>query len=336
MSQQLGSFPVLTNGATAPNAHYIREEKTMSNVTAIDTAKNTAPKSDTPTTIKQLHGIVVEKFAAFEGKKAEAEVLGQRVTVLERKSLGITRANAEVAALKQRFDKLTEELKDDMDPAIADARVAELKRMETRLETLFGDLSGRFDVLSATVADHTGQLAEHDERLTEHDGLIEEAKVSAGAATEGLFVLRDRIDAVLKFPTKRLVLSLIVGLIAGLIFNSIAIGANAPTADGGTAFVPYPADHWLVAVLFGVAVFIGLFGLLLILVPRKVDVDDGNPKTVRPTILERVQQRPLRNRKTESASVPPVPVPSEEQRADNATPTEVLPTSSGAAVGTRS
>jgi len=309
----------------------------MSNVTATDTTKNTGAQPTTPKTIKQLHDIVVEKFAAFEGKVAEAKTLGDRVTVLERKSLGITRANAEAAALKQRFDKLSiDEFEGGMDPAIADARLSELKRIETRLENLFGDLSTRFNDLSSTVERHTGELAEHDERLTAHDGLIEEAKTAAGAAEQGVFFLRDSINAELKFPTKRLVLSIVVGLIAGLVWNSIPIGANAPTADGSTTFVPYPADHWFVAVLVGIAVFIGLFGLLLILVPRKVDVDDGSPKTERRTLVERVQQHQLRNRKTESASVPPVPVPSKEQRADNATPTEVLPASSGAVVGTRS
>ena len=291
---------------------------TQSNVTPI--------KSATPTTIKQLHEFVLERFGEVDEQLADSVKLGNRASETERSALGTTRANAEVKALRKRFDKLLTQIKssDKLDPLIIESMTTELEHINGRLENVSGHLSERLSDLAGTVDAHEGLLAEHSEKFEEHkekfDGhsvRIERATTSAETASEGVHSLNNRLNAAFKLPVKRFLLSVVIGLTAGFIWDSIPIGADAPKADGTMVFVAYPADSWLVAILAGVVAFAIAFGILLVVVPRKskTQVDKNT---------------------TETTSTRSIPTPSDKARADSATLTKVIPTNAGAGIGTRS
>ena len=315
---------------------------------------NETPKAKPRLTVKQLHDYVEKRFDELDKARQKGDelvatldhdlALNEQKTKeisyligepLERKLRGITRANAEVEALKKRVGLLEPKLGDDVDPLIRERAGTELERIETRLETLFGELSSDYDTLKATVDEHTGLLAEHTGLLDDHDKRISAAAMEAGMATEGVHSLSNRVtvfEEEVKFPLGRFIISVILGLIAGFIWNAHPFAQTKKLADGSAFVITSPADEWWAAVLFGLVVFAAIFWVLT-LFRRKAKTEVTSETTT--TTKQKKQRKPLFGyrvvRDSNAPTAPQSETPPKETTDADATPTKVLETSTGAA-----
>lgn len=246
------------------------------------------------------------------------------INELCRKSQGITSAHKRVARVEAELEALTLRAETASDPLIVESVANKLVSLETRLETLFGDLSKDMIDLKVIVDGHTDDIAD---LRTDVDGLTGTTVVHTtriGMLEEGQTSLSSRVTTVeggTKFPIGRLVISLFIGLFAGLIWHGHTFGQSVKLADGSTFFIAFSAANsvWA-ALLFGIAMFALSFGILLIVrrTPNSTEATTRESTTHR--ILNRVQQR----RNPAVTNTPPSPAPVDEA------PTKVLVNPAGA------
>jgi hypothetical protein len=114
---------------------------------------------------------------------------------LQRKSNGITLANARTAKLERDIARMDEQLNqlesrkqilgEHMTPAQAEAISGELTRLDGQAKAFHADIQAQLDALKDTVNDHGTRLDEHDDRFDAIDG------------DDGLMArLRGRVDLV--------------------------------------------------------------------------------------------------------------------------------------------
>jgi len=352
----------------------------MSNANASN-QKPAAPRK----TVKQLDDEIGRKFAAVHKKldqydekltshtalqlhlnyvdqdleTAERTLKGtvHKIGELQRKSLGITRANAEVAALKLRLAKLENTIKNSSDPAVTSNANNGIDRVEKRLVELFGVLQADIADQQVTLDEHTATLAEHNERLANHDDRIGElredvtatrievhaARTEFDMASEGLNSLHSRVSTVEtktnhKFPILGFVIASLAGLIAGIWWKATKFQSTVTLSDGKTtANIPYDlANSGWAALLIGLSVF-GFVMVAFLLFPSKGTSEIRESSTTdKTTFVDRAKQHLPQRRTPETSSVPPVPTPSETERVTEDASTKVLATSTGASTGARS
>ena len=307
------------------------------------TASKTSPKprltvADLKVQIDEMIAALKEQFAAIEQQSASYDEYCNLVNQLDlsdqenvrwinelwRKSQGITSAHKRIARVEAELKALTLRAETASDPLIVESVANKLESLETRLETLFGDLSQDMIDLKVIVDGHTDEIAD---LRTDVDGLIDTTGVHTtriGMLEEGQTSLSSRVTTVeggTKFPIVRFVISLFIGLFAGLIWHGHTFGQSVKLADGTTFFIAFSAANsvWA-ALLFGIAMFALSFGMLSIVRRTSNSTEATTRESTTRRILNRVQQK----RNPAVTSTPPSPAPVDEA------PTKVLVTPAGA------
>lgn len=212
-----------------------------------------------------------------------------RTKVLERKSKGITRSNAEVAALKNRFNRLVSTIDgpNELDPLIEKKISTELNQINDRLKVLFESLSDDYLIMKGTLDEHTGQLAEHTDQ-------IKNVKDQSDATDRKVAVIDEQVTTIVKgkkFPVIRVVVAVIAGIVACFYWASINfVSTSKPAADGSTITVSYPfANSGWAAIGFGLGIAAILMGIMLMFgLKDKTKTVDVNKTTVWQRITRRM------------------------------------------------
>lgn len=238
----------------------------------------------------------------------------------------ITSEHKRVARLEAELNALTQRAETASDPLIVESVANKLVSLETRLETLFGDLSQDMVDLKVIVDGHTDDIAD---LRTDVDGLIGTTGVHTtriGMLEDGQTSLSSRVTTVeggTKFPIGRLVISLFIGLFAGLIWHGHNFVESFKLPDGSIIFIPLAtANSAWTALLFGFAIAIAALSFFILFTVRRTpnSTEETTRESTTHRILNRVQQRC----NPAVTNTPPSPAPVDEA------PTKVLVTTAGA------
>lgn len=263
--------------------------------------QNAGAKRTTVNSLKDEFERLAHKVKQHEAQIAE----------LKRKARGTTLANArvvqlqaELEAVKARVVGRAETLGSIDDPVVLQGYQQEFERLDKRIEDLYGNLSSELRTLQETVDSHTGRLANHETRI----GMVEEGQSSLHRRVSV-------VEEVSKFPKGKLVAALVAGVVAAIIWWAIPFSGSFQLPDGTDVPLLYTyADGPLGAGLFGVFVFAGLLGLLMLFKSRQTSESTEQRQGIAPP--QQAETRKL-------------------QAADNTAPTKVLPTAVGASSSTR-
>lgn len=300
------------------------------------TTNNTSPKPRL--TVTDLKAQIDKKFAAIDEKFASygeyIELVNQLhqsnrenvhwINELWRKSQGITSAHNRAARAEAELAALTLRAANASDPLIVESVENKLAFLETRLEALFGDVSQDIHDLKVVVDSHSDDIVD---LRTDVDGLIGTTgfhTTRIGMLEEGQTSLSSRVTTVeggTKFPTGRFVISIFIGLIAGILWHGHKFVQSQVLADGSTLITAFSAANsvWT-ALLFGTALFALSIGILMIVRSTSNSTEATTQESTTRRILNRVQQR----RNPAVTNTPPSPAPVDEA------PTKVLVTPAGA------
>ena len=148
-----------------------------------------------------------KNYERFEGLDRKVAALGHYSSELRRKAAGISRANREAAMGERKLAQLSEDVAglrvrfDNLGPvagpAQSEAILAELKRLDTRLDALWSDLNAELEKLRGRVDDHDKRLDDHDLKFASHGERIEGVEVIVGSHATAIASLRppDRLGA---------------------------------------------------------------------------------------------------------------------------------------------
>ena len=258
--------------------------------------------------------------AEFNNIKDRIADLTTSVGTLERKSRGVTRANAEVARLRAEVTEITAKLKTNAerynnasDPAIKADAAGKVYALDERVTELFNDVSERVTTLEADMARAKGSIAQH-RVLIDHN--TEDILMLA----EGQQSLNQRVDTIVgpaRFALWQILASVITGSIAGMAWHSVTFTqGKIPLAAANSTWTAVGVGIGAAAFAMFILSFIPSGGTT-----AKDDVTTDNEVIETPTV-----------RRT---SIRTAIAPTNDGSADLA-PTEVLVTESGAGAGARS
>ena len=283
------------------------------------------------TTVAQNHDFVVKKFGDVEKMIQRRD--SYNATLRRKSTQGTTRANAQVEALKKRFERLEGSLGVNADPAKQQFVKTELETIDARLTTLFGEVQTEVAELRQTVDEHTEELRVLAEQGTDHGGRIGVLETEQSMTSEGVLSLNGRVSTIesgTKFPFIRFAVAAVIGLIAGLIWNAVDFGYNQKLPDGTDFWIDLPlANSPWVAIAFGLALFAIAFGLMTLLGRQdNIEVVHGERSSFWTRTKRSFSQRRTQQNAGSIPPVPPAPEPVTTGVSD--APTEVIPTSTGA------
>lgn len=271
------------------------------------------------TTVKPSRKTVsATEFNAVKHRLAE---LNAKIEVLQRKSRGATRANAQVAGLQAQVQEIASQLKlagerynNASDPAVKADAAGQVYALDSRLTELFEDVSGRVGQLETTVTSHTGTLAEHGTEIK----MLQEGQTS----------LHERVSSITTYgparvPRWQIVVAIVVGFIAGLIWNAITF-TQTTVLDDRAIVSPLDAANSMWA-----AIGAGIVAALIVLVIFSFFANDKKDTQTTTLTEESVAiKRPSVIRRSVKAATPTT--------EPDPTPTQVITTDKGADVGARS
>lgn len=262
----------------------------------------------------QLQEIVAQHIEGCNLRIDELKDLG-----LERKIPGITR---EIT----RLHKMVEDIK---------AEVGRMRPDEDNMftnqrnrETLEEIINGRLVVLNSSI---TEEFASVNARINEVDVKVDilgdahnNLAASHGRLTGRVNDIKVAIDASTRFPWGRAIIAVIVGIIAGVLWDIHDFSQTVKMNDGKPITIPDWHDDLWVAFAFGALVAVAIFGLMALFVRKNNSPD-------RPKSSDYATE--------DTKYVPPVPVnPNPITKSiiideDGTAPTKPLPVR-GAPVGT--
>jgi|GEM_PF-3354784 len=237
-----------------------------------------------------------------------------RINVLERKSKGTTRANAEMAALRKRFERAVSQIdgENEFDALIASRIGGELTKIDERVGRITNSVSGDVDFLMEMFVDHAGELAVHDERIT----AVKLKSDATEERVENVDVRVRTIEDTQKIPVilyvAFAVLAIAAWIITAILWHSHS-WAPAPLeyADGKTIEQTTPLDSVGIAIAIGAIPALIVFAAFLFFSPNLA--------------------KALKRRKKQKASEATAsPASSKEETTDTTTPTQVMKTTPGA------
>ncbi|HMS31533.1 MAG TPA: hypothetical protein PJ984_04010 [Candidatus Saccharibacteria bacterium] len=215
----------------------------------------------------------------FEDLDRKVAALGHYSSELRRKAAGITRANRaaamgernlaqlseDVAGLRARFDNLGPVA----GPAQSEAILAELKRLDTRLDALWSDLNAELEKLRGRVDEHDKRLDDHELKFASHGERIEGVEVIVGSHATAIASLRNTARGQHNVHPIAWVLGIIAGILAGWAW-AVHDWSQTTTLNGVKTVVENTAaDNWWAAVICGLCVGGFTWALFAFLLPSE-------------------------------------------------------------------
>lgn len=214
--------------------------------------------------------------------KRRLKRLDERVAALQesnatltRQARGTTRANRICAQHERQIARLTEDIQSlsarienlgpATGPAQSEAILAELKRLDTRMDSLWSDLNAELEKLRGRVNEHDKRLDDHDLRFASHGERIESVEVAAGAHASAIASLQSRSRG--RTHPLAWVFGIIAGILAGWIW-AVHDWTETATVNGVQAVTENTtANSWWVAVLAGICAGAFVWAFFAFLLP---------------------------------------------------------------------
>jgi len=279
----------------------------------------------------KLDDSIAKTETKLEGLRKEIGAVKYYAEELEKDKRGVekfharaTKLEAEVKRITERFDAIKGDVSsNDLDPVQVTAYKAEFERLNGRLEDLFGrasselsELRERFDsletdheALTGVVNDNAGVLSKLGSSHNRLTGRVNDVEVTLKSLVQ-------------KFPIGRVVVAVVIGVIAGVLWSNHTFTSTIPLPGGPLEYEDWRNEPY-VAWIFG-SFPAALFLAVSLLISKKPSSPDRASQKSGPADEFIAQQH----------TIPQNPNPVTTPYSGEAAPTQQL-AAQGAASGTR-